>query len=198
MSSWRRAFSLIELLFVMLIIMILFTAMWGFGSKDSQAKRKARCQSGLQKLFISMQIYATDSSGIFPIVTNATTSEVALDVLVPRYNSDTAMFICPGSKDATPPAGESLLKHKISYAYYMGRRAGLPSAEALMSDRQINSLSKSNYQQVFSTDGKSPGNNHHKYGGNFLFTDGHAEETSALLKFDVIIPSGVVLLNPKP
>ncbi len=197
-GAGRAAFSLIELLFVMLIIMILFTAMWSFGSKDSQAKRKVRCQSGLQKLFISMQIYAADFSGNFPVVTNATTSEAALDVLVPRYNSDTAMFICPGSKDVTPTAGESLLKHKISYAYYMGHRSASPSSWVLMSDKQINSLSKSNFQQVFSTDGKPPGNNHHKFGGNFLFTDGHTEETSALLKFDLIQPPRVVLLNPKP
>ena len=73
-GAGRAAFSLIELLFVMLIIMILFTAMWSFGSKDSQAKRKVRCQAGLQKLFISMQIYAADFSSNFPVVTNATTS----------------------------------------------------------------------------------------------------------------------------
>ncbi len=193
----RRAFSLIELLFVMLIIMILFTAMWGFSSKDKQTKSKVACEAQLLKLYVSMGIYANDFNGIFPLVTNAVTSEAALDLLVPRYNADTSMFICPGSKDKPLPPGESLTKHRISYAYYMGRRA-TPALTALMTDAQINSLSKSNYQQAFSADGKPPGNNHHKFGGNILFTDGHVERSPALLKFDLPVTPGVVLLNPKP
>ena len=51
---------------------------------------------------------------------------------------------------------------------------------------------------VFSPNGKSPGNNHHKYGGNFLFSDGSVQATGPLLLFSLAFTQGVVLLNPKP
>jgi len=183
-------------LIVMLIIMILFTMYWGTSPKGQQKKLKVKCQGNLQKLFISMQIYSTDFAGTFPAVTNALTSEAPLDLLVPRYNADNAMFICPGSKDALPP-GESLLKHKISYAYYMGRRAS-GTVESLLSDCQVDTLAKTNGQLTFSASGNKPGNNHLALGGNFLFTDGHVESVSSFATFPLPLPAGVVLLNPKP
>jgi len=68
----------------------------------------------------------------------------------------------------------------------------------LMSDRQVNTLPKNADDFAFSTNGKSPGNNHHRYGGNFLFCDGHMEMTPARIPFSLAITQGVVLLNPKP
>ena len=79
----------------------------------------------------------------------------------------------------------------------MGQRLG-GAQQPLMSDQQVNSLPKQPGDAVFSTDGKPPGNNHHKYGGNFLFGDGHAEMTPPRLAFSLATPQGVVLLNPKP
>ncbi len=86
---------------------------------------------------------------------------------MPKYTADTSIFICPGGRDAQIPSGEPLRKHKISYAYYMGRRLDTPQA-LLMSDRQVDTQPKRAGEFVFSPDGKPPGNNHHKYGGNFL------------------------------
>lgn len=193
----RRAFSLLEMLFTLAIILVMVTALWGFGSRSHQQKQQKNCQINLQKIFVAMQIYANDFGGRFPVVTNARTSEDALAVLVPRYTVDTAVFICPGSKDAPLPDGEPFLKRKISYAYYMGR--GLNDAtEVLMSDAQVNTNAKAAGQQVFSLTGKPPGNNHHKYGGNFLFGDGHTERTPPLVPFALGVTSGVALLNPKP
>jgi prepilin-type processing-associated H-X9-DG protein len=51
---------------------------------------------------------------------------------------------------------------------------------------------------VFSANGKSPGNNHHKYGGNFLFADGSVQSSGPQLTFSFAATPGVVLLNPKP
>jgi prepilin-type processing-associated H-X9-DG protein len=130
-------------------------------------------------------------------MTGAKTSEEPLDLLVPRFTADTAIFICPGSKDAPLPAGESLTKHKISYAYYMGRGwGGTPSA--LVSDSQLNTQSKRVGEPVFSTTGKPPGSNHHQYGGNILFSDGHVELSPTQASFSLVLSQGVVLLNPKP
>ena len=51
---------------------------------------------------------------------------------------------------------------------------------------------------VFSENGRAPGNNHHKYGGNFLFADGSVQGSGPQLMFSLAAVPGVVLLNPKP
>ena len=194
-TATRSAFSLIELLCVMAILMILTTLYWGSGSGDRQRVQKAACQKNLLNIYVAMQIYASEHAGLFPVVTGARNSEEALDVLVPRFTSDTAPFICPGSGAAPLAAGEPIRKHKISYAYYMGR--GLTNApQALLSDAQIDTNPKTTGQQVFSSSGKAPGNNHGKSGGNFLFTDGHAEMSPAQAAFALNFGANEMLLNP--
>jgi prepilin-type N-terminal cleavage/methylation domain-containing protein/prepilin-type processing-associated H-X9-DG protein len=191
-----RGFTLIELLVVMALIVILSMMMYGFGSASHQRTQKELCFGNLQKTFLALQIYANDF-GKFPQATNAQTSEPVLDLLVPRYTADTSIFICPGGRDEAIPSGGSLARLKISYAYYMGRGTNAEQ-EALMSDRQVNTLPKAIGDQVFSLDGKSPGNNHHKYGGNFLFCDGSVQSSKPVAAFSLACSNGVVLLNPKP
>jgi hypothetical protein len=131
------------------------------------------------------------------VVTNARSSEEPLDLLVPRYSSDTAIFICPGSKDSALPAGESLRRGRISYAYYMGRTPA-EAQNVLLSDKQVNTQAKDPGQQVFSENGKPPGNNHHKYGGNLLFCDGDMKSSPPVAAVALPLGTNVVLLNPKP
>ncbi len=195
--SAQSAFSLIELLVVLALMIILTTMMWGFGSESRQHAAQRACRQNLEKIYVALQIYANDFSGRLPADNNALTSEEPLSLLVPRYTVDTSIFICPGGKDSTLPSGISFTNRKISYAYYMGQRLG-NAQQPLMSDQQINTASKQNGDQVFSRNGKPPGNNHHKYGGNFLFGDGHAEFTPPQLSFSLVTTQGVVLLNPKP
>ena len=163
----------------------------------SRLSASAECQQNLQKLFIAMQLYTTDYKEAFPAVTAATHSEEALNLLVPKYTADTSVFICAASKDSALPSGESLLKKRISYAYYMGRHASDIEA-VLVTDEQVNASSKAPGQQVFSADGKPPGNNHQNKGGNFLFCDGHADSSASAAKASLTLTQGVVLLNPLP
>ncbi len=193
----RAGFSLVELLITFALMLILTTMMWGFGSANRQRAEKKACQQNLSKIYLAMQIYANDFPGMLPANTNARTSEEALDVLVPRYTVDTSIFICPGGRDSALPEGVSFRKRKISYAYYMGARL-IDAQQALMSDRQVNTQPKNAGDFAFSATGKPPGNNHHKYGGNFLFGDGHMEMTPPRVPFSLAITQGVVLLNPKP
>jgi prepilin-type N-terminal cleavage/methylation domain-containing protein len=192
-----RGFSLVELLLVLALVLVMTTMYWGVSSRGNQRAQQKACQKNLQKIFIALEIYANDHAGKFPVTAGAKTSEEALDVLVPRYTADTATFICPGSKDTALPAGESFLKRRISYAYYMGRRPS-DAPEVLMSDKQVDTRAKAAGQPVFSITGKPPGNNHQKFGGNFLFSDGHLELTPARAPFALGLTQGVVLLNPKP
>ncbi len=193
----QTGFSLVELLITLTLMLIMTTMMWGFGSANRQRAEKKACQQNLSKIYLAMQIYANDYAGRFPEDTNAETSEAALDVLVPRYTVDTSIFVCPGGRDSALPEGVSFRKRKISYAYYMGAHLN-DAQQALMSDRQVNTLPKNAGDYAFSTTGKPPGNNHHKYGGNFLFGDGHMEMTPPQVPFSLAVTQGVVLLNPKP
>jgi prepilin-type processing-associated H-X9-DG protein len=192
----RIAFSLIELLITMALIVIMFVMMYGFSSRSHQQQQKVVCQKNLATIHVALEIFANEHDGAFPMQTNAVTSEMALAQLVPKYTAATEPFICPGSKDKAIPEGEPFEKRRISYAYYMGQRAE-SSAELLMTDQQINDLPKIKGQPVFSTNGKRPGNNHHRYGGNLLYCDGHAEKISAIAPFSLIATQGVVLLNPR-
>ena len=178
--------------------MIVMTVMlFGFGSASRQRAQKKLCADNLQKIYLAMQIYANDFGGRLPQNTNAGTSEPVLDELVPRYTADTSIFICPGGRDPQIPSGEPLAKHKISYAYYMGRRLDTPQS-VLLSDRQVDTQPKAAGEFAFSPNGKPPGNNHHKYGGNFLLCDGSVQPSPAQLTFSLPATPGVVLLNPKP
>jgi prepilin-type N-terminal cleavage/methylation domain-containing protein len=190
-------FSLVELLVTMALICIMSVMLYGFASASHQRSQKKLCADNLQKIYLAMQIYANDFGSRLPLDTNAVTSEKVLDELVPKYTVDTSIFICPGGRDAQIPSGEPLSKHKISYAYYMGRRLDTPQA-FLMSDRQVNTQPKVAGEYVFSPNGRSPGNNHHKYGGNFLLGDGSVQDSPALLTFSLPAEPGIVLLNPKP
>ena len=117
---------------------------------------------------------------------------------MPRYSSDTSIFICPASKDSSLPSGESFRKRTISFAYYMGRKSGGATAEVLMSDRQKDTLSKNAGDYAFSESSTPPRGNHGKRGGNFLFSDGHVESSPVQVPFSLVLTQGVVLLNPKP
>ena len=190
-------FTLIELLLVVAILAVLTTVGVSFMSPGRQQQTGKLCQEKLQKTYIAMEIFANDHGGSFPGGIGAQTSEDALDVLVPKYTADTSIFICPDSKDAPLPAGESIRQRKISYAYYAGRRMNDTQAP-LMSDRQVNDRSKSAGETAFSTTGEPPGNNHRKSGGNILFTDGRVEFSPPSAQFPLAFDKSIVLLNPKP
>ena len=187
------AFSLLEMLMVIAILLILTTLYWGGMSGKREHKTRAACQQNLEKIFMAMQIYANDFGGKFPVNQGARTSGQALSLLVPRCTTDTSVFICPGSKDPALPEGAAFRDKQISYAYYMGRLSSSP--DVLVTDRQVDALAKTPGQALFSSDGKPPGNNHPN-GGNFLYCDGHMLTVPAAAPFTLDLTNGVVLLNP--
>ncbi len=195
-GSRPSAFTLLELLITMALILVMFVMLHGRGSRSQQVRQKEACQKNLRTIYLALQVFANDNDSKFPKQLGAQNSETVLSDLVPKYTIITSPFICPGSKDSALPEGEPFANRKISYAYYMGRRAS-DSSEALMTDEQVNTLTKLVGQQLFSTNGNKPGNNHHKYGGNILFCDGRAEMSPPVTTIPLVLTQGVVLLNPK-
>lgn len=191
-------FSLIELLIVVAIIFTLFTLYFSSGSKAYQAKQIAACEKNLQNIYVAMKTYAADNNDHLPSLANAQTSEPPLSQLIPRYTTGTEFFICPGGKDSQLPDAQPFAERKISYAYYMGHTVQDGASQALVSDRQVNTDPKTQGQLLFSPDGKKPGNNHNKYGGNVMFCDGNVQVSPAQSGFNLTNAPGVVLLNPKP
>jgi prepilin-type processing-associated H-X9-DG protein len=187
-------FGLLEVLFVVAIILLVFVLYWGSNTGNKAKEKRMLCRQNLERMSISLEIYANEHNGVYPQKTGAQTSAEALDSLVPKYTVDTSLFICPGSEDQELPSGESIAKRRISYSYYMGRKPG-DAGEALMSDHQIDTAGKAPGQQVFSTTGKPPGNNH-KTGGNILFCDGHVASCPQMSTFSLATNPAVMLLNP--
>ena len=198
MSHKLGAFSLIELVVTMAIIMVLYFIMLGPRSKAGQARRKAVCAANLAQMQATLSLFAAEHDGTFPVAAGASSSETPLSELVPHYTTDTSIFICPGSKNSALPGAQPFADRRISYAYYMGLRREAPADTALVSDAQIDTRPKRLGDPLFSVNGNAPGNNHRGDGGSILFVDGHVETGGAIATRDLAIPTGVVLLNPKP
>jgi len=186
----------VELLITLVLILIMFTMLYGFGSRNHQQTQKRSCAKNLQKIYLALDIYSKENDGTLPVMVGSETSEPPLSLLIPRCTVASEAFICPGSKDSRLPNGEPFAKRRISYAYLMGRRMN-GSGDLLMSDRQVNTDPKQKGQPVFSPDGNPPGNNHHKYGGNFLFVDGRTEAFGTNAPFAIAWPGNVTFLNPR-
>ena len=74
----------------------------------------------------------------------------------------------------------------------------LAQDQLLMSDALANTPPKETGHKIFSANGKKPGNNHHRFGGNLMFCDGQIQSSPAEASAPLVIPPGVTLLNPKP
>jgi prepilin-type processing-associated H-X9-DG protein len=194
----QSGFTLIELLVVMAIMIIMYFALASSWSSSWQKKQIVLCQKNLQTVYTSLRMYAQDNDDAFPAVSGATVSEQPLELLVPRYTSRTDIFVCPGSKDPPLPQAQPFGKNKISYAYYMGCRLDDDARQPLVSDEQLVNPSPTGSSQVFSSDGKPRGNNHHKFGGNILFCDGHIQSIANTATNELISKTSVILLNPRP
>jgi prepilin-type N-terminal cleavage/methylation domain-containing protein/prepilin-type processing-associated H-X9-DG protein len=194
----RNGFSLLELLLVMTILVILSTLYLGGGSRGYQTRQIANCEKNLETVYVALQTWANDNSNSFPVLANALTSEPVLSQLIPRYTTGTEFFTCPGSKDSKLPDAQPFANRKISYAYYMGRTAKDGADKPLLSDRQVDTSSKLAGQPLFSANGKKPGNNHDKYGGNVMFCDGNVQSSPPASAFNLTNAPGIVLLNPRP
>ena len=197
MARQAHAFSLVELLVVMAIVLVLYASMYGPSSASGRAKRSAQCVQQLQQMHALLTLFAAEHEGAFPAA-RGPTSEGALSQLVPLYTTDTGVFICPGSGHAALPGAQPFVERRISYAYCAGLKRDADPGAMLVADAFANTRAKLNGDTLFSTTGKPPGNNHRTGGGNILFVDGHVETHGPIAARALPIPPGATLLNPRP
>jgi prepilin-type N-terminal cleavage/methylation domain-containing protein/prepilin-type processing-associated H-X9-DG protein len=192
------AFSLVELLMVLVILGVL-AALWvGPARRVGEKRARENCALHLRQMFVALELYARDFGGRYPALPTAPTAEPVLSLLVPRYTTDTPTFVCPASGDPAPPDAQPFASAKISYAYYQGRRSGTEPQVPVVSDEQVNAAAKMPGDPVFSRDGRPPGNNHGQHGGNVLFADGSVRFTPPAAAWALPLGPGVELLNPRP
>ena len=196
-SRAAGGFSLFELVIVLAGLAIL-TVMWDSQfSVASRDRALAGCRKNLQTIYLALSIYENDNNGAYPFLKDAGTSAGPLSLLVPKSTTVTEIFICPGSKAPPLPEAESFAGRKISYAYYMGRTTNDDAGGIIVSDAQVDTAPKNKGQQVFSEDGRKPGNNHGKEGGNLLSRGGEVTGSGPKASRDLHYPPGVRLLNPE-
>jgi prepilin-type processing-associated H-X9-DG protein len=192
-----NGFSYIELLVCTALVMIFYTLYFGAGSRSYESKRKAECAANLERMQLTLSLYAQEHEGAFPAVAGAASSDAPLSLLVPVYTSDTSLFICPAGTASALPEAASFDGRRISYAYYMGVKKSPEDATApLVTDSQLNTLPKRAGDPLFAEKHVSPGGNHRQFGGNILFADGHVESMESKAPRDLIPPAGATLLNP--
>ena len=189
-------FAILELLIVIGIILGAFVLYFGRGTYNYQRPKQQACSQNLKTIHIALQTFASDNNDKFPSLTGAKSSEGPLAILIPRYTSRTDAFICPGSKDKTLPSGQSFKDRKISYSYCMGLDTKAAPSQWILSDALIDTNPHKKGDAIFSLDGKSPGDNHEKFGGVILFTDGSAEITPPRTEYAIEKPAGTTILNP--
>lgn len=194
----NAAFSVLELVIVIAVILVIASLSLGPANSSRAAKSRQACSERLALLSHSLQLYAADHEGQLPSIAQAQTSDIPLALLVPQYTADTALFLCPGRRLPTLPQAKGFQGRRIGYAYYMGVR-GNSATTPVVSDAQINAdHPKAMGSLLFSETGSHPGGNHSKFGGNILFADGHvlsSEHPQAPVNLDT---AGVTLLNPIP
>jgi type II secretory pathway pseudopilin PulG len=215
----------VELVCVLAILIILAVILDNSLAGAHRRTAREQCRNNLQTIFLALNIYSNDNHGTFPVLKDAAVSSAPLSLLLPKSTTETAIFLCPGSKDAPLPEGESFAQRRISYAYYMGRATNTDASadpspqatlsslnpqsaihnpqssaapQAILSDWQLNTLPKTKGQPLFSPDGKKPANNHGKDGGNILLDTGEVIFSGTNAVRDLPIPPGVTLLNPAP
>lgn len=62
----RRAFSLVELLFVVLVVSILLAMIGASVGQASRSAKETRCQSNLRQLYTASFVYQSDHRGVMP------------------------------------------------------------------------------------------------------------------------------------
>lgn len=95
----RAAFTLVEMLVVLVIIALMTAVLLPVFLKTRGATRAAVCQSNLHQISLALELYATDHSGYYPSVVTAPRNCTWTYSLL-GYVQNSALYSCPEADDA--------------------------------------------------------------------------------------------------
>ncbi len=102
-STWS-AFTLIEILIVLAIVMLLAALLFPVLNRVRNGARSVACQSNLHQIGLAMQLYTENYGGRYPAYGAQPPSCTWVDAMVP-YTKSTQVFICPSDPDETYESG---------------------------------------------------------------------------------------------
>ena len=171
MKSTNKAFTLVELMIVLSIIVILFALLLPGLKKSMHKAKQLKCQSQLKNLYTAVEIYAQEYDGIYPYIDNNQPDNAyvgirhALGFFIDTNNDDIVKCTNGSSKTALD-----------SYYYYNSLFNDDHPTNADMVAQETNTPPSKVY--IFSCrsgfkDGSALEYYPHSHGVNVLYTDGH-------------------------
>ena len=197
--SRRRAFTLVEILIVLVVIGLLAALLLPVFNNARNSARSTACQSNLKQIGLALQLYLNDSSNIYPepfaIPQNCTFSNSLVN-----YTRSTEVFTCPSAPNEFYQPGCLPDKHEgdITYHYDGGYIMNLSD---LLNPRLSQMRIRRPTQMILLVDGETgqgvtqPGSGtmpitadrllemgvqlRHREGANALYADGHVKWLSS-------------------
>jgi prepilin-type processing-associated H-X9-DG protein/prepilin-type N-terminal cleavage/methylation domain-containing protein len=133
----RNAFTIIELLLVITIIVILFSMLMPSLRKAKEKAKEISCVGNLKQLAMAIDLYSADFNGYMPLVKNYSSSENAwikghhwINSVYPYINNNTAwngktdlegIFICPSGKNEIYTTGIETKLTNYGYNNHIGK-----------------------------------------------------------------------------
>ena len=194
-----RAFTLIELLFVMAIIGVLAALLLPVLNQGKARAQRIQCVSNLRQAGLAFHSFAHDHNGRFPmqISTNAGGS---MELVQAAYKLSGEFYfafrhfqalsgelvtpkvvICPA--DSRLPAASFTTLSNDNLSYFVGANADLAQANSILAgDRNITNdwLPPASLLQLGPNQYLRWTHELHRFKGNLLFSDGHVEEPNNL------------------
>ncbi|RYG64802.1 prepilin-type N-terminal cleavage/methylation domain-containing protein [bacterium] len=190
-SSAHQAFSLVEILLVLLIVGLLSAILLSVFSRQREMGYRARCQTNLSQIFKAMQMYLQDSDSRFP---SYDTWATALE----PYVKNKQTFVCPSVSDHFsyhPDVDYETFPDRISHKVlsFLGKTTRVGAHESTLTSfvdwiliTDIGSGEKPSVKMLDYPEDcalklrgrRSLGRNFcqiHAGGGNYLFADGHVK-----------------------
>jgi prepilin-type N-terminal cleavage/methylation domain-containing protein/prepilin-type processing-associated H-X9-DG protein len=96
----RRAFTLLELLVVLAIVVILASLLLPAISRTKETGRSAVCLNNLHQIGLGLQLYVQDNENRLPVMYDRPTNNIpmpgkSMDVVLAQTLGTTAVFRCP-------------------------------------------------------------------------------------------------------
>ena len=168
----HRAFTLVELIVVVAIIVILAAILYPVFARYDYPDRKSSCTSNLKQLALGMKQYIQDYDEKYPPTENALGGWGTL--IFPYVKSD-AIFQCPSDKNRADKTTDYFINARL--ASVQEKKLNSPSLTILMGDGkgdQTLNYHLSQLPDAWRTDEKSPAWRHLER-ANYLFADGHVK-----------------------